>query len=158
MILISSHRGDHLEVDEVAREIVPVFDPVDELGHHFGGAQIGIGREGEIDNGLDIDSIIHDVILLSFYGDSLSVIVENFAQFQFDPPKVITSTLAALRVIWGRTRFHPIVFYDLILDRVNDSQNFHSGERDHSIHLLTTSKQRRCNSGCNARDNRIPRR
>lgn len=53
--------GDELNVDQILGEIFAAPDPVDELCHHLGGTQVGIGRECEIDDGFDVDAIIHDV-------------------------------------------------------------------------------------------------
>ena len=53
--------GDELNVDQILGEIFAAPDSVDELSYHFGGAEIGVGGESEIDDGFDIDAILHDV-------------------------------------------------------------------------------------------------
>ena len=53
--------GDELNVDQILGEIFTAPDPVDELRHHLGGAEIGVGRESEIDDGFDVDAIVHDI-------------------------------------------------------------------------------------------------
>ena len=53
--------GDELNVDQILGKIFAAPDPVDELIHHLGGAEIGVGRESEIDDGFDVDAIVHDV-------------------------------------------------------------------------------------------------
>ena len=58
---LSTLRRDQFEVNQVIREIVAALDSVDEFFHHLGGAEIRVGRKSEIDNGFDIDAIVHDV-------------------------------------------------------------------------------------------------
>lgn len=48
-------------MNQVGGEIFSGFDPIDELLHHLGGAQIGVGLESEINDGSEVDVIIHDV-------------------------------------------------------------------------------------------------
>ena len=58
--------GDDLNSDQILGEIVTGLNPVDELLHHLGGTEIGIGSESEIDDGLNVDTIIHDISSIRF--------------------------------------------------------------------------------------------
>ena len=53
--------GDQLQFDQVLGAIFAALDPVDEFLHHLGGAETGIDGESEIDDGLDVHSVIHDI-------------------------------------------------------------------------------------------------
>ena len=53
--------GNHFKMNQIIRKIVSTLDPVDELIHHLGGAEIGVGRKSKIDDGFDVDSIVHNI-------------------------------------------------------------------------------------------------
>ena len=132
---LSSCGRNQLEMNQVVREIVTALDPIDEFLHHLDGAHVGISGKGEIDNGLDRNTVIHDIVLQSFHGDSFRVIVEHLAQFHFDAPEVVAPSVTSICPLRGRARRLPITFYDLILNCMNDSQNFHSSESNHFVYL-----------------------
>ena len=106
--------GDQLQFDQVLGAIFTTLDPIDELLHHLGGTETGIYCESEIDDGLDVHSVIHDIPSIrstalcllyaamlvifvniiresgfrSFDGDSLGIVIEHLSKFRFDTREI----------------------------------------------------------------------
>lgn len=62
-------------MNQVGGEIFSGFDPIDELLHHLGGAHIGVDLESEINDGSEVDVIIHDVSSIHSTNRSLADII-----------------------------------------------------------------------------------